>query len=185
MKLPEIMAGNLKRLRTERNMSLRQLSDQAGVSSVILSQIERGEGNPTINTIWKIASGLRVPYTALIDAPEEKMQLVTLREAMGNPQFSADGKCCVYCYYPITPSRNFELFGMELDVCGTYASPGHPERAQEYVLVHEGALTVLFGGKHFALTKGDSLHFASDCQHEYRNDGDVPCHILVLNAYDM
>ncbi len=69
MNLNNIIAGNLKRLRNERQLSLSKLSDICGVSKVMLGQIERGESNPTINTIWKIAGGLRVPYTSLIDEP--------------------------------------------------------------------------------------------------------------------
>ena len=43
------------------------LADLSGISKVMLSQIEKDETNPTINTIWKIANGLKVPYTKLID----------------------------------------------------------------------------------------------------------------------
>ena len=69
MELNEIIAANLNKLRTERNLSLGQLSGLSGISKVMLSQIEKGETNPTINTIWKIANGLKVPYTELIDEP--------------------------------------------------------------------------------------------------------------------
>ena len=58
MNLNEIIAVNLKRLRAERGFSLGKLSELSGVSKVMLSQIEKGESNPTINTLWKIAGGL-------------------------------------------------------------------------------------------------------------------------------
>ena len=53
MNLNEIIAVNLKRLRAERGFSLGKLSELSGVSKVMLSQIEKGESNPTINTLWK------------------------------------------------------------------------------------------------------------------------------------
>ena len=43
-----------------------KLSELSGVSQVMLSQIEKGESNPTINTLWKIAGGLPVSYTTLL-----------------------------------------------------------------------------------------------------------------------
>ena len=67
MQLNEIIAMNLKRLRAERGLSLGKLSELSGVSKVMLSQIEKGESSPTINTLWKIANGLQVSYTKLID----------------------------------------------------------------------------------------------------------------------
>ena len=48
MNLNEIIAVNLKRLRAERGFSLGKLSELSGVSKVMLSQIEKGESNPTI-----------------------------------------------------------------------------------------------------------------------------------------
>ena len=53
--------------RAERNLTLGQLSQVSGVSKAMLSDIEKGGSNPTINTIWKIANGLNVPYTRLME----------------------------------------------------------------------------------------------------------------------
>lgn len=72
MELNEIIAENLKRLRTERGLSLGRLAELSGVSKVMLSQVEKGESSPTINTLWKIATGLQVPYTQLIDIQATK-----------------------------------------------------------------------------------------------------------------
>ena len=67
MSINTVIAKNLNRLRNERNLSLGQLAELSGVSKVMLSQIEKGDSNPTVNTIWKIASGLNVPYTAILE----------------------------------------------------------------------------------------------------------------------
>lgn len=44
----------------------------------------------------------------------------------------------VYCYFPSTPVRNFELFYVELDPMSSNASIGHSEKAQEYIYVMQG-----------------------------------------------
>ncbi len=59
MNINSIIAENLKTLRTERNLSLGQLAELSNISKVMLSQIEKGDTNPTINTLWKIANGLK------------------------------------------------------------------------------------------------------------------------------
>lgn len=64
------IGANLKQMRTERNLTLGQLSGLAGISKAMLSEMEKGMGNPTINTIWKIANGLKVPYTRLLEGSE-------------------------------------------------------------------------------------------------------------------
>ncbi|MBP3230939.1 MAG: helix-turn-helix transcriptional regulator, partial [Anaerovibrio sp.] len=69
MTINEIIAINMSRLRKDKNLSFGQLAERSGVSKVMLSQIETGEGNPTINTIWKVANGLGVDYSQLIVQP--------------------------------------------------------------------------------------------------------------------
>ena len=49
------IAGQLKKLRTEKGWSLDQTAKETGISKAMLGQIEREESNPTIQTLWKIA----------------------------------------------------------------------------------------------------------------------------------
>ncbi len=59
-----VLAENLKTLRANRKLSLDKVAELTGVSKTMLSQIERGESNPTIHTVWKIANGLKISFTA-------------------------------------------------------------------------------------------------------------------------
>ena len=75
-----LFSANLKRLRETRRMSLDEVSRLSGVSKSMLGQIERGEVNPTISTVWKIASGLKVPYSQLLSRPQSSFPtLIKLR----------------------------------------------------------------------------------------------------------
>ena len=76
MDLGKIIGENLRRLRTERNLSLGQLAKTSEISKGILSEIEKGNSNPTINTILKIADGLSIPYTALLEEPQKECDLI-------------------------------------------------------------------------------------------------------------
>ena len=61
----------IRRVRTERELTLEEASQRAGVSSSMLGQIERGESNPTVSTLWKIAEGLRISFSELMGEREE------------------------------------------------------------------------------------------------------------------
>ena len=52
----------LRKVRQQQGQSLDALADKAGVNKLTLGNIERGEGNPTLSVIWKIANGLGVPF---------------------------------------------------------------------------------------------------------------------------
>lgn len=181
MNLSSIIAENLKRLRLERNLSLGQLAQLSNVSKVMLSQIEKGATNPTINTIWKIAKGLSVPYTLLID--EHESQTSVLKKSETKEQITEDGKYRVYCYYGDTPHRNFELFLLELDLGSKYISIGHTEKSEEYITVIEGELLLSTNNKDYLVKKEDSICFSSANPHTYKSCGKDTLKAIVVNFY--
>lgn len=80
----------------------------------MLSQIEKGTTNPTINTIWKISNGLNVPYTYLLEDDYVKENPV-VKKTETVTQHSEDHSYRVFNYYSDNQERNFELFQFELD----------------------------------------------------------------------
>lgn len=181
MDINQIIAENLKRLRTERNLSLGQLSDLCGISKVMLSQIEKGDTNPTINTLWKIANGLKVPYTSLLDQKEHDTFVIKKTDIPA--QITEEGHYRLYCYYPITPNRNFELFQVELDEGYQYTSIGHSEKSQEYIMVLEGQLTLTVGNENYILDENNSICFAASVKHIYHNTGKGALKVMITNFY--
>lgn len=50
--MSQIVAHNVRALREREGLSLERLSKLSGVSKSMFAQIERGEGNPTLSTLW-------------------------------------------------------------------------------------------------------------------------------------
>lgn len=71
-----IVARNIRRLRDNRQLSLDELARLSGVSRSMLARIERGEGNPTLSTLWKVANGLGLPFDELTVRPKADFELV-------------------------------------------------------------------------------------------------------------
>ncbi|MDD3393120.1 MAG: XRE family transcriptional regulator [Anaerotignum sp.] len=181
MELGKIIAINLKELRNERNLTLGQLSKISEISKAMLSDIEKGNSNPTINTIWKIANGLNVPYTRLLEQIEKETTLI--RKAEPAMQIGETAHYRVYCYYRNTPVRNFELFYVELDGNSSNSSIGHSEKAQEYIFITQGELILRTDAGDYILNEGDSLTFDSSIGHTYINEKNVLLTFLVINFY--
>ncbi len=165
MNLNETIAGNLKRLRTERGLSLGKLAELCGVSKMMLCQIEKGESNPTINTLWKIAGGLQVSYTKLIDEQMDAPRVITKAEGA---LMEHDGYR-VYYYSTANPARDFEFFYGELDAGAEFTSEGHGMNTHEYLLVNQGELVLRSGGEEYCLHEGDFIHFDCTRPHTYCN----------------
>lgn len=62
----EAVSSNLKSARSVRGISLSGLAEISGIGKATLSGIEKGEGNPTIETLWNLARSLNVPFGQLI-----------------------------------------------------------------------------------------------------------------------
>ena len=54
-------ADRIRCLRRQRDISQEELALRAGINSVYLGQIERGQKCPTVDTLYKLALGLDVP----------------------------------------------------------------------------------------------------------------------------
>ncbi len=57
----------IRQVRKEKNLTMRQLSNRIGLSTSLISQIERGESSPSIPTLYKISVALKLPLSRLFD----------------------------------------------------------------------------------------------------------------------
>lgn len=181
MNINGIIAENLTKLRLERNLSMGQLAKLCNVSKVMLSQIEKGVANPTINTLWKIANGLKIPYTVLLD--KEKNDTTVITKADTQMQSDESKSYNIYSYYSNTPNRNFELFQMELDCDSSYKSIGHYAKTEEYIMVISGILQLEINGDIFILNPNDAISFDASNQHIYSSVGNSKLLAMVINYY--
>ncbi|URI15824.1 MULTISPECIES: helix-turn-helix domain-containing protein [Brevundimonas] len=60
----KIVGSNVRRLRKERGLSQEALAGEAGLAMRHLGRIERGEGNPTVAILGRMAEVLDVHPTA-------------------------------------------------------------------------------------------------------------------------
>lgn len=181
MEIGDVIAQNLRELRTERGLSLGKLAAQCDVSKVMLSQIEKGDSNPTINTLMKISKGLGVPYSLLLE--QRVPEATVVRRAQASVQPDNDDHYRIHGYFNVAENRDFELFAGEFDPGCDHVSEGHRANSREYVYLFEGRLELVLGDETFALDAGDMVGFDSSRRHEYRNVGDCVAKVLFVNHY--
>ncbi len=179
MEIGEIIAANLKRIREERRLSLSQLAELAGVSKVILSQIEKGDSNPTINTIWKITGALNLPYTGLLEPTQPK----TVHIKKSDICDLEEDKYHIYSYYPKNQDRNFEMYQIEMDAGCIHKSIGHSSNSSEYIMVIDGQIIMDVDGSEHILEKDDALYFDASYPHTYKNISDSRVKVVLIIYY--
>jgi transcriptional regulator with XRE-family HTH domain len=169
---------NLKHMRKNRGMSLEKLAEKTGVSKPTLIHIERGEANPTLAIIWKIADGLNIPVGALLSI---ETNVLIARRNNGIKLTSSDQ---AFVVEPLFPSQgSYELYRGQLRPHSTYASSAHPAGVLEYITVMAGDLELKIGDKTYRLATGDAIRFKGDVDHVYSNPSAHPAVLHFVMAY--
>lgn len=76
--MPSILGINIKKYREDLEMSIKTLSELAGVGASTISQIESGKRNSLrTETVEKVAKVLNVDVTTLLSAPGEGEYVVS------------------------------------------------------------------------------------------------------------
>ncbi len=180
-KLTSVIAGNLKKLRGDRRLSLDNVAKLSGVSKSMLGQIERGEVNPTVSTVWKISNGLKISFTQLMSRPETDTEIIDKSEIQ--PLVDDNGKFRNFPVFPFDSKRRFEMYLLEIDSGGQLEAEAHPQGTQEFITVFSGEVSITVNGEDFDIKKGNSIRFKADGPHAYTNTGDGICSLSMVIYY--
>lgn len=69
MDMRKLVGDNLKRVRLEKGLTQEELADVSGFTQQYLSTVENGHANPTIVTIYEIATAMGACYLDLLRPP--------------------------------------------------------------------------------------------------------------------
>ena len=157
----------LKEIRNTRHLTLDEAAELTGVSKPMLGQIERGQSSPTINVLWKISTGLKIPLSFFCRQPETEYTVAGLSEKEMITE--EDGGIMAYPLFPFDPSRNLEVFYIEFDAGVRHESAAHVDGVEEYIFLLQGAMGLMIGGKEAVLQEKQSIRFRADVPHAYEN----------------
>jgi len=165
------VGSTVRSLRKDRGMTLDQLADRSALSMGMVSQLERGIGNPSFATLVQLAHGLDVPVGRLLHIDEGSSPVV--REAERR-RIDGHGIPSEHVTYQmLTP----DLLGA-LEATWVRSEPGHDTSAtpfthngEEFGIVLSGQIDVYIDGVQYSLSAGDSIRFSSTVPHWFVNPG--------------
>lgn len=165
-KLAKHVGETLRKIRKERGISLQELADITEVSKLTLSNIERGEANPSLTVIWKIANGLTIPISALLN---EKQEVVVSRKNNRNKVLSTNEACTLEPMFDAFNYGSLEIHRAFLKPNSEYSPGAHQTGVVEYITVMSGELKIKIQDDYYHLYEYDSIKFNGDREHAYIN----------------
>ncbi|MCI8327349.1 MAG: helix-turn-helix domain-containing protein [Lachnospiraceae bacterium] len=157
----------LKSARQNRNMTLEDVAALTGVSKPMLGQIERGQSSPTVNTLWKISTGMKIPFSSFLQEPKLEYTIVNLQEQ--GIITEENGAMRAYTLFGFDPIRCFETFYIEFDAGCQHYSEKHHEGVEESIFVIKGKLEILLNDNSISLTEKQAIRFEASVPHAYLN----------------
>lgn len=162
-------------IRKSLGLSAREVSEAAGISPSLLSQIERGIASPSIMTLRKIGTALRTPLASFF--PERTKSTDSLCDHLGKQLVVRKAgrkrlrvpRSKITCEL-LTPDLNRQIefvrieYGAGAESEDTLIHPG-----EESCICIEGSITFIIEGTEFALNEGDSISFDSSRPHRIEN----------------
>ena len=173
----------LRELREMRNISMRALAARSGLSANALSMIERGRASPSVSTLYKLADALGISITSFFGSDSQRKQVVYLKadsrtrmsftrgvfEGLGGEQFVG----------------RVEPFLLTLERNANSGPRSMTHTGHEFVFCLRGELEYQVERQLFRLSAGDSLLFAAQLKHRWKNVGEnVVTALIIISGFE-
>ncbi|MCW3159405.1 helix-turn-helix domain-containing protein [Micropruina sonneratiae] len=167
--------------RADRGWSVEQLARESGLSVGIVSQIERGRGNPSLTTMRSLAEGLGFELGDLFGAALSRNAVVVREpDRLLLPPLSPDEPAPGLSRELLTPPRNATLQVIRTVMPAGYSNRSRPFRhlGVESVHVLAGRLRVVTDVGEHLLEAGDTITYDCSTPHWWENPGEVEAVVL-------
>ncbi len=174
------LSSNLRRLRTEREMSITQLARNSGVGKATLSKLEAGSGNPTVETLWSLADALGVGLSEMLTEKVPDLHVVRPESTVWLTSREMVGRVIDR----ITTHGAVEVWEARFLVGQPFRTdhvPGHVPGTQEHWFIRSGRIRLgPEDGELVELGPGDYVRFVIERPFVFQAiDGDVDLVMLV------
>lgn len=173
----------INKIRKERKMTLKELSEKTSLSTGYLSQFERGLTSIAIESLQTISKALDVDMDAFFSKPKSKIK----DESPIIRSYDREiGKIStkIIQYYLVKDLENaaflpriYEVMPKDQDAhAKTYVHEG-----VEFIYILEGILTLSYKNQIYEMYPEDSAYISSEIAHNWENNTNKKVKMLVIN----
>lgn len=176
------LGAAVRAARTRLDLSVQALAQRAGVSLGLVSQVERGRANPSLQSIQRIAQALGVSASRLLEPPSDQLTVVPAgqRHTLSDEDISDAEQPLRELLSPPGDTR-IQLIRTVLQA--GFSNEHQPFRhiGTESITVLSGTLLLAHGQRREHLGPGDSATYGCSTPHWWANK--TPTETVVLGAF--
>lgn len=169
-----------QRIREARGtMSVKRLAEVSSVSAGLISEIERGMGNPSFKTLHAIANALGLRIGDLVGGDDDGPSSGVVRRSERRRLDVGQG---VPDWELLSPSLRGQLEVLETTLPAGFSNESSPFQhvGEECIVVQHGDVEISVGGVSHMLHQGDAITYDAAIPHWYRNNSEDP--VIVLGV---
>lgn len=170
------LGAQLRRARTQQNLSLTEAASSIGISPGFLSALERSHMSASVGTLRKLARFYRINVLDLFQPSETNPYLVRPKD---RKKLSAGRGVQMELLAWGNTMMEPHLFRI---APGRGSGESYSHHGEEFLHILKGELNISIGGTSFRLRTGDSLYFDSSTPHEWNNPGKRETLVLWINT---
>ena len=174
------IGADIRALRRSRNWTLNDLAERLDRSVGWLSQVERGQSEPSLADIRALATLFGLPVSFFFSQSPDTPEAAYVVRADSRRSMTDDDKGLVESLLSPDLGGAFEIVH-SVFAAGARCPEPFVRPTEEAGYVIEGSLTLIIDGEAFRLEKGDSFRFAGETV-SWVNEGDVPAVLIWVIA---
>jgi len=171
------LGKRLRSLRKERDLTQRNLAQQAGISVNAVSLIERDEISPSVTTLQSLAGALNVRVSYFFD--DDTSARTIFLAAKDRPALTSKGLTIETLGHRLA-GQQMEPFLITLEPDAESGQQTVVHAGEEFVYCLQGVMEYHVEGTMYRLNEGDVLMFDASQPHHWRNPSTRLSKILVM-----
>lgn len=169
--------------RHKNHMAIRDFSKISNLSPALISQLERGKGNPSLNALVAIANALGVSLSSLVEEEIPNSELILYSD--NRKEIFNDTKGCrLFDILPNTANKNsVSLRLIKLEPLSSYTGNIFSDEKKECIIfVMEGTLSISFDNENYILKEGDTIIILPDRNYTISNNSDKKSIFMAIKS---
>ncbi len=160
-----MVAASIRRERERAGLSLTELARRAHLAKSTLSQLESGNGNPSVETLWALGVALDVPFSQLVEPPRQAVRVV--RAGEGPVTFAEQAPYTATLLAACPPNARRDLYRITAQPGEPRLSEPHHPGSSEHLVVCSGRARVGPVEEPLDLGAGDYACYPGDAPHVF------------------
>jgi transcriptional regulator with XRE-family HTH domain len=164
------VGARLKRLRTQRRLTLTDVANATGISTSTMSRLETGQRRPTLELLLSLSHAYRVPLDDLVAAPE-----------VGDPRIRLKpGRVKGRTVIPLTRQPDgTQAWKIVIPTSKVTPEP-RAHDGYEWLYVLSGYMRLVLGDEDWVLGPGEVAEFSTQVPHWFGSTGNGAAEILSI-----